>query len=107
MDRLLRTPQAGATTEDHAEDRVMLPDSAVVDIIRAEQVSDYTLRLVFSDGAERVIDFGPFLRDSRNPLIRVFLDPQKFANFRVEDGNLIWDDYALCFPMADLYEGRV
>lgn len=31
----------------------MLPESAVVDIVRAEHVSDYTLKLGFSDGAGR------------------------------------------------------
>src|SRR4051794_4276288 len=107
MDRLLRAPQAGATADDHAEDRLMLPGDAVVDIVRAEQVSDYTLALTFSDGAQRVVDFGRFLRSSRNGLIRVYLEPAKFANFRIEDGNLIWGDFELCFPVADLYENRV
>ncbi len=86
---------------------MILPDDAVVDIVRAEQVSGYKLRLDFSDGAERVIDFEPFLRGSRNPLIRQYLDPKKFANFRVEYGELVWDDYGLCFPIADLYENRI
>src|SRR5437868_7020699 len=107
MDRLLRTPQASATADDHAEDRLMLPSGAVVDIVRAEQISDYKLALTFSDGAQRVVDFWPFLQSSRNPLIRVYLEPAKFAKFRIEDGDLIWGDFELCFPVADLYENRV
>ena len=107
MDRLLRTPQAGATADDQAEDRLILPGDAVVDIVRAEQVADYQLALTFSDGAQRVVDFGPFLRSSRNELIRVHLEPAKFANFRIEDGDLIWGDFELCFPVADLYENRL
>ena len=84
-----------------------VPEGVVIDIVRVERVSDYKLRLSFSDGAERVIDFEPFLRRSRNPMIRAYLDPQKFANFTLEYGNLMWDDYGLCFPIADLYENNI
>jgi hypothetical protein len=86
---------------------VTLPQGAVIDIVRAEQASGYKLKLYFSDGAERMIDFEPFLRASRNPMIREYLDPKKFANFRLEYGELVWDDYGLCFPVADLYESRI
>jgi DUF971 family protein len=107
MDRLLRAAQTDRAEEDHAEDQVMLSDDAVIDIVRAEQVSDYTLKLTFSDGTERVIDFEHFLSASGNPMIRAYLDPAKFANFRLEYGDLLWDDYGLCFPIADLYEQRI
>ena len=80
---------------------------AIVDIVQAELLSGYKVRLCFSDGAERVIDFEPFLQRSRNPMIRDYLDPEKFAKFRIEAGDLIWDDYDLCFPIADLYENRI
>jgi hypothetical protein len=84
-----------------------LPERTVIDIVHAEQSSGYKLKLFFSNGVERIIDFEPFLRQSRNPMIRTYLDPQKFANFRLEYGNLIWDDYELCFPIADLYESNI
>ena len=86
---------------------MMLAEDAVVGVVRAELVSDYRLKLSFSDRVERIVDFGPFLRNSRNPLIRAYLDPAKFADFQVQDGDLIWDDYGLCFPVADLYENRL
>jgi hypothetical protein len=84
-----------------------LSEGAEIDIVRVEQVSDYELKLSFSDGGERVIDFEPFLRSSRNPLICAYLDPGKFADFTREYGNLMWDDYGLCFPIVDLYENTV
>ena len=84
-----------------------LSEDAVIDIVRAEQVSDYKLRLYFGNGKEQVVDFEPFLRESRNPMIRAYLDAKKFASFRLEYGDLIWDDYCLCFPIADLYENRI
>jgi len=85
----------------------VLPMGAIVEIVRAERLSDYKLRLCFSDGAERVVDFEPFLSSSQSPMIRAYLDPQKFGDFRLEHGDLMWDDYGLCFPITDLYEGRL
>jgi hypothetical protein len=84
-----------------------LPEGAVIEIVRAERLSEHRLRIYFSDGAERVVDFEPFLNSSQNPMIRAYLDPHKFGDFRLEDGDLIWDDYGLCFPIADLYEGTL
>jgi hypothetical protein len=51
-----------------------------------------------------MVDFEPFLRNSRNPMIRGYLDVKEFASFRLEYGNLVWDNYGLCFPNRDLYE---
>ena len=84
-----------------------LTEGIGIDIVRVAQVSDYKLRVSFIDGVERVIDFEPFLRRSRNPMIRAYLDTGKFANFRLEYGNLMWGDYELCFPIADLYENNI
>jgi len=75
--------------------------------MNAHHLSSYKLRLEFTDGTERVIDFEPFLKASRNPAIRAYLDPEKFSHFRLDYGDLVWDDYGLCFPIADLYEGRI
>ena len=84
-----------------------LPEGTVIDVTAVERVADYKLKLLFSDGLQRVVDFEPFLRDSQNPLIRAYLVPEKFANFRIEEGDVVWDDYGLCFPIADLYENRI
>ncbi len=84
-----------------------LSEAAEVNIVKAERVANYKLRLSFSDGVERVIDFEPFLKASKNPLIRAYLAPQKFADFTIEYGNLLWDDYGLCFPIADLYDNTL
>ena len=107
MDRLLRAPQADRGAANYTADQMRLAEGAVIDIVRVEQMSDYELKLSFSDGVERVIDFAPFLRSSRNPLIHAFLDPHKFADFTLEYGNLMWADYGLCFPIANLYENTI
>ncbi|MDM8006803.1 MAG: DUF2442 domain-containing protein [Phycisphaerae bacterium] len=84
-----------------------IPENAIIFVERAEHEGDLRLRLTFNDGTMRIVDFGPFLRGSRNPLIQAYLDPIAFSRFTVKEGDLIWGDYDLCFPVADLYEGRV
>src|SRR5690242_6229930 len=78
-----------------------------ISIENATLLGSYTIRLRFKDGFERSIDFGPFLRESTNPLIRAYLDRHRFAEFEVRDGDLVWGDWELCFPIADLCEGAI
>ncbi|MBF0377415.1 MAG: DUF2442 domain-containing protein [Desulfamplus sp.] len=79
----------------------------VVNIEYAEYVESYKLNLRFSDGTERTVDFSGFLSSSLNPMIKKYLNTKKFREFTVEYGDLFWNDYDLCFPIADLYEGRI
>jgi hypothetical protein len=80
--------------------------NTIIDVMAAEHVGAYRLRIAFSDGESREVDFEPFFRSSTNPLIRKYLDPELFKQFAVESGDLSWNDYDLCFPVADLYENR-
>jgi len=107
MDRLLRTSQTITISENRPADNIALPEGSFVEITAAKQIGDYTIVVSFSDGVDRIIDFGDFLRSNHNPLIREYLDADKFAQFRVEDGDLIWGDFGMCFPIADLYENRI
>lgn len=79
----------------------------IIQVASATQVGDYKLRVVFDDGVAQEIDFKPFLSTAVHPDIRTCLDPQRFASFRIEHGDLVWGDYDLCFPIIDLYENRV
>ena len=83
----------------------MIP--ATLNITAVEPVGEYALRLSFDDGTVQAVDFKPFLSLSRHPDIRAFLDPASFAAYRVEYGELVWGDYDLCFPIADLYQNRL
>ena len=85
----------------------MLAEDDLVNVVGAYQLGDYSLLLQFSDGHKQAVDFGPFLMASMNPLIRRYLDPDMFMQFRIEAGDLLWGDYELCFPVADLYENRI
>lgn len=83
----------------------MIPNS--LNIARAEHLGDYRLAIDFDDGTKQVVDFKPFLGSALHPEIRAFLDMAKFSDFRIEHGDLVWGDYALCFPIADLYQNRI
>lgn len=83
----------------------MIP--ATINIVTAEQVGDFRIRLRFDDGTEQTVDFKPFLTHALHPDIRVWLDPVRFAAFRIEYGELVWGDYDLCFPVIDLYRNQI
>lgn len=78
-----------------------------INITTVEQVDDYALRLSFDDGVVQTVDFKPFLSLSRHPDIRAYLEPTRFAAYRLEYGELVWGDYDLCFPIADLYHNHL
>lgn len=79
----------------------------IINIVSADQAGDCRIRLRFDDGVEQIVDFKPFLSRAQHPEIRAYLDPVRFASFRVEFGELVWGDYELCFPIVDLYRNRL
>ena len=40
-------------------------------------------------------------------MTRKYLDKSLFRNFSLAYGDLIWNDYEMCFPIWDLHEGKV
>jgi hypothetical protein len=79
----------------------------LIEIISAVYLGGYQLQISFNDGHVQIVDFEPFLKSSLNPLIRKYLDPLLFQQFSIEAGDLHWNDYDLCFPIADLYENNL
>jgi len=81
--------------------------STPINIISAIQTGEYRIRLVFDGNTVQEVDFKPFLTRSHHPDIRAYLEPDRFAGFRVEYGELVWGDYELCFPIIDLYRNTI
>lgn len=79
----------------------------VIEINKAEYLEDYKIRFEFSDGEQRTIDFTDFLKSAKNPMSRKYLDKKEFKNFKIEFGDILWNDYELCFPIWDLHEGNL
>jgi hypothetical protein len=64
------------------------------------------LEITFSDGHVQNVDFAPFLQQA-HPELRKYLDEKEFVQFSVEHGNLVWNDYEMCFPIEALYTGKL
>jgi hypothetical protein len=78
-----------------------------IEIKSARYIGDYAMRIFFSDGSNKLVDFKPFLVSSVHPSIRKYLDETKFKDYQIVDGNLNWNDYDLIFPIEDLIEGKI
>jgi hypothetical protein len=79
----------------------------VCSILEAKYLGDYRIALVFSDGMSRIIDFGPFLTNARNPMTKKYLDKNLFKSFTLLHGDIMWNDFELCFPIWNLHEGNI
>lgn len=79
----------------------------VISIDKAKFLNNYRIKFLFSDGTVRVIDFSDFLRNARNPMTRKYLDKSLFQQFEIKYGDIIWNDYEMCFPIWNLYEGKI
>ena len=76
-------------------------------VTQAEYAGGYKISLSFTDGATVTVDFERFLKSSLNPHIQKYLELCNFKQFSIQDGDLQWNDYDLCFPVADIYENNV
>lgn len=85
----------------------MIADNQIIIIKEAKYIKDYKIKITFNDNSIQLIDFYPFLDSSLNPHIRKYLDINEFKKFKINEGDLEWNDYDLCFPIADLYENKI
>lgn len=76
-------------------------------IEKAEYQQEFQIKLLFSDKSEQVVDFAEVLQTAKNPMTRKYLDLDKFKQFTVEYGDLMWNDYEMCFPTWDLYRNAI
>jgi len=79
----------------------------VISIMKADYIEKYRIKFLFSDGVEKIIDFSGFLKQARNPMTKKYLDEKLFKSFTIEYGDIIWNDYEMCFPIWDLHEGKI
>ena len=79
----------------------------VISIENAQYLGEYKIMFSFSDGTEKSIDFSTFLQNARNPMTRKYLDKKLFQKYAIQYGDIIWNDYEMCFPIWDLYEGNI
>jgi hypothetical protein len=85
----------------------MMRPSKEIKIKRAEYIGECTLKLWFSDGMTQSIDFEPFLKNSQHPDIQKYLSRKYFTKYSIKDGELMWGDFDLIFPIMDLYKNSI
>ena len=107
MDKLFHSAQTDRASENNKKASLISNKDSYLEISEAVYVSEYKLQIFFSNGQDRIVDFEPFLVKSKNPHIRKFLNLDIFRQYQLQYGDLIWNDYELCFPVNDLYEGRI
>jgi len=56
----------------------MITEGQVITIKKVKYSGEYKLSLLFNDDTEQTVDLYPFLANSLNPLIRKYLDLNKF-----------------------------
>ncbi len=76
-------------------------------IVSAEYMGGHEIRITFSDGLIRVIDFMPFLKKFCHPDYDCYLSEEYFKNFKIVDGNINWNDYHMIFTIDSLYKGII
>jgi hypothetical protein len=81
--------------------------TAYIEITAARYLNKYKIEFEFNDNSKTAVDFEPFLKHAKNPMLKKYLDLKQFKNFTVRDGDIDWNDYELCFPIADIYEGHL
>lgn len=101
--------QSQATTEAKpaAPPAPVATATTYLEITEAKYASGYQIRLAFNDGTVRVVDFGPFLKRARNPMFTKYRRVKEFKSFQVQDGDLMWGDFEMIFPITDLHAGVI
>ena len=79
----------------------------VIEVMSANYIGDYAVRISFNDGTEKLVDFKPFLFKSLHPSIVKYQNESLFTQFKIIDGNLNWNDFDLIFPVHNLHEGVI
>lgn len=72
-------------------------------VVSAEYVRDYTLRLVFNDGTEKLVDFTPMMQKG---ICRKLQDLDYFRSFRLDPFTVDWNNEIGFAPEA-LYKRGV
>lgn len=64
-------------------------------ITHVQHIEEYYLKLTFSDGTVKTIDFYPLLK--RRAIYKPYLKMPKFLRFKIDCGSLVWPGNTLDF----------
>ena len=78
-----------------------------VSVTEAHYTTGYTIEMTFSDNTSRTINFEPYMIKSSLPNVNKYLDKGKFRKFLLVNGNLIWKNDEMFFPIEALHSGKL
>ncbi len=81
--------------------------SAILLIERAKYLSEFKIKLGFSNGKSKIVNYKYFLHENAHPSLKKYLKISEFKKFKVLNGNLNWNNYEMVFPIEQLYKGKV
>lgn len=76
----------------------------IVKITEAKYLDNYKIQFHFNTNEYKVIDFKSFLNNTPYNNEKKYLNLENFQKFRIEMGDLIWNDYDMCFQAKNLYK---
>ncbi len=71
------------------------------DIVDAEYIRDYEIKLKFADASEGTVDLSSYI--DKDTVFRAFQDLGYFRNFQIEYGTLVWGQGELDLAPETLY----
>ncbi len=78
-----------------------------IKIKQIKYIKKFELQITFSDATIKNIDFANFILNSKKPDIQKYQKPSKFKAFSFKNGELMWGDFEMIFPIMDLYKGTI
>ncbi len=78
-------------------------------ITDAYHTNGYRMRVRFSDGTDKEIDFSDFINSTKIGALQKYKDIERFStSHKIEDGMLVWgESWEMIFPNESLYLGKV
>lgn len=73
------------------------------EVIKADYISEYKLRVFFNDGVIKIVDFYPIVFVNNYPAFRSLKNIDVFKNFEVTD-TLEWDNGNIDIAPETIYE---
>ena len=80
----------------------------VIEVKTATYIDGYRLRIAFSNGKEKIVDFSDFISANNKEALSKYKNSSHFKKFKVEQGNIVWGKtWDMVFPVHELYRGRI
>jgi len=78
-----------------------------IEINKAKYIEDYKILIEFNNSVSKILDFRELIEKTSFPNEKKYKDFALFQQFKVEMGDLIWNDYDMCFQAKNLINGYV